>query len=321
MCHGSPASDEAVSTPLPARLHAGLRSLHPVVEAAAAAAASGTQQGSTTAGSPAASPAACWLPKSARRLKTEALLAARHTAAAQQSASSPWGAAISFSNSLQRISSTASDLDSRRPAKRRIILADGAMATSAPNAACIHSGSEDAEPQSRLAPSDDEQQQGVQGFALQSVQVPVCLPSAVCCSAGAAPHAANGAAASESAADEGNSRHPVASSEEGTESAMAAAAAPSLLPPAGGRANAPRWTGFDVAVPHIDWAALLAAMTRAAGSQVRDPGAEPVASATVLMGPIQVKTPKDEDTFLVQADCGKTMLNLQAVFKLACRPV
>jgi hypothetical protein len=57
------------------------------------------------------------------------------------------------------------------------------------------------------------------------------------------------------------------------------------------RANMPHWCGFPVAVPHLDWAALLSELALTPPQLQAPPScstADRAACSTMVLGPIQV---------------------------------
>lgn len=296
------------------------------------------------ASTPVSSGAEASRPKSARRRAAEALLASRHEAAAAQLArpwgssmlfrSSPLSArsgspAVTPSGlggqlrGLPHVSSTASDLDScRLGAGRRgahaatQLTSEDAASDSAEEDELLHltaaGGPAAAEQQLHAgAAADEAHEVGL----WEAVHVPACAPDAPCCHLPRADNAANAAPS----ASQASTANPAAAAQDSgsdgmtgggglaVEAAVARAAAAAAEPPpqpARRRANAPPWCSFPVAVPHIEWAALLGDMTRAQQRQDGSDSSEAACTSSIELGPIQAR-----DCTAVQQQCVLAVLH------------
>ncbi len=167
----------------------------------------------------------------------------------------------------------------------------------------------------------------------EAVHVPACAPDAPCCHLPRADNAANAAPS----ASQASTANPAAAAQDSgsdgmtgggglaVEAAVARAAAAAAEPPpqpARRRANAPPWCSFPVAVPHIEWAALLGDMTRAQQRQDGSDSSEAACTSSIELGPIQAR-----DCTAVQQQCGCAACTpycdcwrcqLVAVLKLPC---
>lgn len=218
--------------------------------------------------------------KTPKRLAAEALLASRHAAA--RSARPAWGMSQAASldggtdsvlssccrqtaSDVQRCGSTVSDLDSCTSSQAVAQLSRFAMAAADAAAAAAALAAQSTAvnyPATAAAASSDQ----------QAVHVAACDTDAPCCHLAAEQPA--GAAAHFSDSKLAAAEHSVAAQQ---------------LPMQ--RANVPHWCSFPVAVPHIDWVVLMAALGRET-PELRPPAfggsADLAACSTMALGPIQV---------------------------------
>lgn len=220
--------------------------------------------------------------KTPKRLAAEALLASRHAAAkrprpawALSLASLDGGSNSALSSkqsqsAVQCCSSAASDVDSCTSSQSMPQLSRFAAAD-AVSAAAMHTN---------LAAAANGSPSAAMACDWQAVRVAACTADAPCCQALVEQPAGSGLSDADGAAT--NSRAatgapaPVQRSQPGLQLPMQ-------------RANMPHWCSFPVAVPHLDWAALLSELARSP-PQLQAPPSCSMADtcSTMALGPIQV---------------------------------
>ena len=222
--------------------------------------------------------------KTPKRLAAEALLASRHAAAKRPrpawalSLASLDGGSDSVLSSrqsqsaVQCSSSAASDIDSCTSSQSMPQLSRFAAADAA-GAAAMHTA---------LAAAAHEPPAAATTCDWQAVRVAACTADAPCCQALVEQPADSGVSSAEGAAT-------------GFRPATGAPAViqqcqPGLQLPMQ-RANMPHWCSFPVAVPHLDWAALLSELALTPPQLQAPPScstADSTACSTMALGPIQV---------------------------------